>query len=85
MESFSTTVKNEILQLETKNKKCCMFSYLYGFLFCNQTEDDKYYIKTTNVENANSFLKTSGSKSSFGQFSINLTTIMSALKCRALS
>ena len=58
MESFSTTVKNEILQLETKNKKCCMFSYLYGFLFCNQTEDDKYYIKTTNVENANSFLKT---------------------------
>jgi len=58
MESFATTVKNEILQLEIKNKKCCMFSYLYGFLFCNQTEDDKYYIKTTSVENADSFLKT---------------------------
>ncbi len=57
MESFATTVKNEILQLEIKNKKCCMFSYLYGFLFCSQTENDKYYIKTNNVENANSFLK----------------------------
>ena len=58
MESFATTVKNEILQLEIKNKKCCMFSYLYGFLFCNHTEDDKFYIKTTSVENADSFLKT---------------------------
>ena len=57
MGSFTNAVKEEILQLEYKNKKCCMFSILYGFLFCAEKENDRYYIKTTNVEIANYFLK----------------------------
>lgn len=57
MSSFTTSVKEELLQYETKNKKCCMLSYLYGFLFCAEEDNGKYYIKTASVENANSFFE----------------------------
>ncbi|MBQ9744902.1 MAG: DNA-binding protein WhiA [Clostridia bacterium] len=57
MGSFTNAVKEEILQLDYKNKKCCMFSMLYGFLFCAEKENDKYFIKTTNVEIADCFLR----------------------------
>ena len=50
--SFSSRVKDEIIQLSQKNKKCCLFSFVYGLLL--QAKEDNGYklIKTTNVENA---------------------------------
>ena len=57
MASFSANTKSEIISLDIRGKKCCMFSLLYGFLFCAQEENNNYYIKTTSVENADLFLK----------------------------
>ena len=57
MSSFTSTVKDEVINLGEKSRKCCSFSLLYGFLFCAVNENHKYYIKTTNVEIADSFIK----------------------------
>ena len=57
MSSFTSTVKDEVINLGEKSRKCCSFSLLYGFLFCAVNENNKYYIKTTNVEIADSFIK----------------------------
>ena len=57
MASFSNDSKSEIIGLDIKEKKCCLFSFLYGFLFCSQSEGNNNYIKTTIVENANLLLR----------------------------
>jgi len=57
MGSFTYTVKEEILNLEEKKRKCCSFSLLYGFLFCSYFGNDKYYIKTANAEIGNYFVE----------------------------
>lgn len=54
---FTYTVKDELIKLEEKSKKCCSFSLLYGFLFTSQCDEGDYFIKTANVEIADYFLK----------------------------
>ena len=56
MISFSNKIKEEIIELEPKIRKCCQFSLLYGFLFCAEQKKNGYEIKTTTVKNANLFL-----------------------------
>ena len=50
MASFSNDTKNEIIGLDIKGKKCCLFSFLYGMMFCSQSENNANYIKTTIAE-----------------------------------
>ena len=57
MASFSNDTKNEIIGLDIKGKKCCLFSFLYGMMFCSQSENNANYIKTTIAENGNLALK----------------------------
>ena len=59
MVSFSNKIKEEIIEIEPKIKKCCQFSLLYGFLFCTEQDENGYKIKTTNVKNAELFIKLS--------------------------
>ena len=46
MASFSNDTKSEIIGLDIKGKKCCLFSFLYGFLFCSYSENNSSYIKS---------------------------------------
>ena len=57
MASFSNDTKSEIIGLDIKGKKCCLFSFLYGFLFCSYSENNSSYIKSTNAENTDLVLK----------------------------
>ena len=57
MASFSNDTKNEIIGLDIKGKKCCLFSFLYGMMFCSQSENNANYIKTTIAEHGNLALK----------------------------
>lgn len=57
MKSFSHLVKSEITQLDTKPKLCCNFSLLYGMLYSLSNDYDEKIVFSTNVENANVFLK----------------------------
>lgn len=60
MESFSSNTKKELAAIE-KQKKCCAFSFIYGFLFFAVKENDEFIIKKTNAENAGLLLKASAS------------------------
>lgn len=55
MESFSKTTKRE-LSIEDKLKKCCAFSFMYGFFFLSDFENGEYILKKANAENAQMLL-----------------------------
>ena len=57
MSSFTYTVKDEVMNLQDKNKRCCSFSLLYGFLFTSYLNEDRYYIKTANAEIGDYFIE----------------------------
>ena len=57
MASFSNDTKSEFIGLVIKGKKCCLFSFLYGILFCSYSENNSSYIKSTNAENTDLVLK----------------------------
>ena len=50
MRSFTSLVKEEILNLEEKLKLCCAFSFLYG-MFCVADEKEDEFEISTNAEN----------------------------------
>lgn len=56
MDSFSNNTKKE-LQIEDRMKKCCSFSFVYGFLFLFKEENELLISKKTSVENADLFIK----------------------------
>lgn len=51
MSSFSNTTKRELLEFD-KLKKCCTFSFLYGYFYLSDSENSVDLLKKTNVENA---------------------------------
>ena len=53
MSSFSKKIKSEIL-LDGKLKRCCAFSFVYGFCFLSERANDNFLLKKTNAENAES-------------------------------
>lgn len=50
--TFSNQVKDEILNFDNKIKKCCAFSFLYGFMFTANYFDDYIQQSFTSVKNA---------------------------------
>ena len=53
MSSFSNTTKRELLEFG-KLKKCCAFSFLYGYFYLLNEINGEYLLKKTNAENAKS-------------------------------
>lgn len=50
--TFSGQVKNEILNAEDKMRKCCSFSFLYGFMINSLCENDRLQQSFTFAKNA---------------------------------
>ena len=50
MRSFTSLVKEEMLNLEEKLKLCCAFSFLYGMFYVADEKEDEFEI-STNAEN----------------------------------
>ena len=50
--TFSNQVKDEILNFDNRIKKCCAFSFLYGFMFTARSDYDNIYQSFTFVKNA---------------------------------
>ncbi|MBQ7352977.1 MAG: DNA-binding protein WhiA [Clostridia bacterium] len=50
--TFSNQVKDEILNFDNKIKKCCAFSFLYGFMFAASFVDNYIQQSFTFVKNA---------------------------------
>lgn len=55
MESFSKATKRELV-IANKIKKCCAFSFMYGFFFLGYEKGENLIIKKTNAENADMLL-----------------------------
>jgi DNA-binding transcriptional regulator WhiA len=53
--SYSQEIKEEMLDFAIKPKKCCIFSYLYGFILGGTVEDGKITLISTNVKNRQAF------------------------------
>lgn len=58
MESFSQKIKQEISTFSPKTRICCIYSFLYGMTFPQKSDEARYFIKTTNVENTNKLYET---------------------------
>ena len=50
MISFAKTVKKELATVGTKLKNCCIYSFIYGILFCAKKQGDFYKIKCLNKD-----------------------------------
>ena len=50
MESFSKNIKKELCTLDSKLKPCCVYSFVYGFMFCSTIHDNKNEIRILNLD-----------------------------------
>lgn len=53
--SYSQKIKEEMLDFGIKPKKCCIFSFLYGFMLGGTVVMDKIVLFSTNVKNRQAF------------------------------
>ena len=50
MISFAKTVKKELATVSVKLKNCCIYSFIYGILFCAEKRGNEYKIKCLNKD-----------------------------------
>ena len=68
MESFSKITKRELIVSE-KLKRCCAFSFVYGFFFISEEENGELIVKKTIAENAKAFIEVASAPLKLNGFS----------------
>ncbi|MBQ7760736.1 MAG: DNA-binding protein WhiA [Clostridia bacterium] len=53
--SYSQKIKEEMLVFGDKLKKCCIFSFLYGFMIGGSIDENDFVIFSTNAKNRKTF------------------------------
>ncbi len=53
--SYSQKIKEEMFEFGDKPKKCCIFSFLYGFMIGGSIENEEYTVFSTNAKNREAF------------------------------